>query len=135
MDREEEPESDKGKTVEWIVRLKKGWSRRKMRDKLQEQAMDISDKYDELWDEKPDEGQQEDGMSECDVWGPREEQVIREERMWQLLGWRNGILRTIQWLRDNEGIEWEEWSESIKDGVHESREERQSSAMQFALCV
>lgn len=78
-------------------------------EKLQEQATEIGERYDELWNEKAEEGLLEGGVSECD-----EEQVIRDERMRRMFGWRKGILRTLGWLRDTEGVEWGEWDESLK---------------------
>lgn len=90
-------------------RVNRQWPLSKMREKLQEQATEIGERYDELWDGKAEGGLWEGGMSECDVWDLCEEQVIRDSRMWQI----KGILRTLEWLRYNEGVEWGGWSESM----------------------
>lgn len=53
-------------------------------------------------------------MSELDVWGPHEEQVVRDERMWLIRGWMERARRAIAWLQVQGEVKWETWSESTR---------------------
>lgn len=95
-----------------VDRVDRSWSLDSMNKNLKEQIVTADERHRELLNDKAEAGLREEGISEYEVWDPREERAVLDECMWKTLGWKTRVGQTVDWLRGKRGVDWEKWSES-----------------------